>query len=641
MSRPRNLTEAARLDGGAGSVSTKRQRLAADIASASQAETPYGQLVKTLDIQDFKLPYICPFALLWQLTQVSAGYAALLQSRIGDALGRVVLYVDEVIPGNNLRPDHARAFYSVFWLFLDYPDWLRSSAFGWHDLIVIKASVCEEIRGGISAVVACLLRVFWGTASGAYNMQTLGVRVASPRGDRVLRAEFCVFLVDERAEKFITGAKGSSGSKMCLSCRNVVGRIDPASVRPPFRHFSIPGLDGCEPQTVATFNADLEYLRSQHGAVTATEFKGMQQALGIAFDLNSLPYSDMRGYARIPESRFCDWMHNLCASGGVVQYQVNQFCLALRTSGLSLQSLDDFQQRCRLPHCQSQLKKSFFKDRVATTDVAHIKAFAGEILSIICVLHLFSDIVLAPIGVMGAHVSLARLISRILQILRLGDGAVQHVAALQRLALQFHTEFLVAAPQCVKPKLHYMHHTGQQIARHAANLSCFAPERKHQANKQALNYIFRNMEVALAVRNVDSMLRLAQQAETFKPTRLDGTLKILKVTASCFDLISRRFGDESARAAQTALGARTPRGSLYHKDLIMWMEGGHLAFGKVLTFVQIGETRVAAADVYEQRGGQHVNTHASTLVDLADVRGAVIYFEHDNGSITPFVPEFV
>ena len=155
-------------------MSTKRQRLAADIASASQAETPYGQLVKTSDIQDFKLPYICPFALLWQLTQVSAGYAALLQSRIGDALGRVVLYVDEVIPGNNLRPDHARAFYSVFWLFLDYPDWLRSSAFGWHDLIVIKASVCEEIRGGISAVVACLLRVFWGTASGAYNMQTFG-----------------------------------------------------------------------------------------------------------------------------------------------------------------------------------------------------------------------------------------------------------------------------------------------------------------------------------------------------------------------------------------------------------------------------------------------------------------------------------
>jgi hypothetical protein len=355
--------------------------------------------------------------------------------------------------------------------------------------------------------------------------------------DYILRAKFGIFLMDERAEKFIASVKGSSGSKMCMSCRNVVGRLDPASVRLPFRHFSAPGLTDCEPQTAATFNADLEYLRAQHGVVTATTFNEMSQALGVTFDLHSLPYSDMRGCARIPETRFCDWMHNLCASGGVAQYQVNQFCLAVVASGLTLEMLDDFQQACRRPRSQTHLRKSFFKDRVVHSNTSHIKAFAGEILTVISVLRLFSDLVLAPIGAMAAHVSLLRLMSQMLEILLLGDGAVAHARLLQRISLQYHIEYLALMPQCVKPKLHYMHHTPDQIERHAANLSCFAPERKHQHKKQALNYIYRNMEVSLIVRNVDDMLRLAQQQDTFHPIRLQGNLKPLKVS----DLLKTQF----------------------------------------------------------------------------------------------------
>jgi hypothetical protein len=610
------------------------------MASAAQTETPYGYLVKTMTIQDLTLPYICPFALLWQLTQVSAGYAALLRACVGNAMGRIAVYVDEVVPGNNLRPDHARAFYAVFWLFTDYPDWLRSSAFGWHDMVIVKASAVAEIKGGISAVVADVLRIFWGQAMGDYNMSTLGVRVASPQGDYTLRAQFRIFLMDERAEKSIAGVKGSSGSKMCMSCRNVVGRIDPASVAPPFRHFSSPGLAGCDPQTIASFDADLEYLRGQHGAATNAQFNDMQQALGIAFDLDSLAYSDMRGCARIPDSRFCDWMHNLVASGGVAQYQVNQFVHAMATGGLPLQSLDDFQQRCRLPHCQSQLRKSFFKDRLAAGPKAHIKAFAGEMLSIICVLHLFSDLVLAPVAAIAEHASLLRLISKILQILQLGDRAVAHAATLQGLSLQYHTDYLALMPQCVKPKLHYMQHTAEQIERHGVNLSCFGPERKHQANKQALNFIFRHMEVALAVRNVDHMLRLAQQPDTFQPIRLQGTLKPHKVTARSFEIVSRRFGLPLASAAKTAIGARTPRGALHNRDIVIWQEGEQCAYGRAVAFILVGIAHVVAVERFAQHGLQYSNTHELALVDLSSVLGAAVYFEHEDGSVTPFAPEF-
>ena len=118
--------------------------------------------MKHLTIQDIVVPYICPFTLVWHMTSASAAYAELLHRSIGETIGRVALYVDEVIPGNNLRPDHARSFYAIFWLFMEYPDWLSSSAFGWHDLCVIKASGVQQIRGGISKVVTEMLRVFWG-----------------------------------------------------------------------------------------------------------------------------------------------------------------------------------------------------------------------------------------------------------------------------------------------------------------------------------------------------------------------------------------------------------------------------------------------------------------------------------------------
>ena len=141
----------------------------------------------------------------------------------------------------------------------------------------------HAIPGGVSALAVHILKKFWDP-TGLMHMENLGVRVAGPRGPWILRAKFAVWLMDERAEKFLTSCKGSSGSKPCISCRNCVGRIDPADVSEGFRHFSAPGLDGFEPNTYETFSNDLEWLALQHGAVTKGRFDLMQQALGIAYD---------------------------------------------------------------------------------------------------------------------------------------------------------------------------------------------------------------------------------------------------------------------------------------------------------------------------------------------------------------------
>ena len=244
------------------------------------------------------------------------------------------------------------------------------------------------------------------------------------------------------------------------------------------------------PQTYEKLSADAAYLTAQHGIGTRTAFAEMEQALGIVYEPSGLPFGSMSSVARIPETRYCNWMHNLCASGGMCQYQVNQFCLALEGEGFSLAHLDEFQQAIKLPTSQTRLRRVFFQDRVARSQTAHIKAFAGEILTAIVVLGLFSKLILQPIGKMQTHTSLLSCMSDILGTLRLGDRAALHVAHLKALCLRHHQEFKDIMPQCMKPKLHFLHHTPLQIEHHQRNLSCFGPERKHQTNKQALGYIF-------------------------------------------------------------------------------------------------------------------------------------------------------
>lgn len=628
--------------------------MAKEIAAAGQVETPYGHVVKTITIQEVVIPYVCPFALLHMLCGSSAAFANFLFACVArggyaprggpaPAPARVALYVDEVVPGNNLRPDHARAFYAVFWLFLDYPDWFRSSAAGWHDLCVVKAKDVEKIDGGISAIVAYLMRIFFGTAVGAFNMSTLGVRLPGPHGEWVLRANFAVFLFDERAEKFIYSVKGSSGSKMCVSCRNVVGRMDASDVVAPFRHFGVPGLGGCDFQTFDSFHADFDFLHAQKGVVPQARFEEMEQALGIKFCEHALPLTDMRGYARIPESRFTDWMHTLCASGGVVQYQVNQFCLALSDAGVPMERLDTFLDVIKVPWGNAKLKRSFFKDRVNRSTTAHIKAFAAEVLSAVVVLSLFSQLVLVPLGVMGEHVALIGVVAEMLDILQSGDRAVNHVARLQDLCLTYHTQYMALIPQCLKPKLHYMHHTPRQIGQHGKNLACFAPERKHQQNKQACNFIFRHMEVALAARNADEMLRLAQEEYTYVPIHPRGTLRVGKPCDPGFVPMVVAHGDAACAGMQRCIEASTHMGAVHKSDVIAWRDArGDLRMGQVLNvWARCDKSCTATVTCMSQRGARWATAAELALVDLRDLRAKVSYARHEDGSVTPYVHSLV
>ena len=59
-------------------MSTKRRRMAQEIAEVGQHETPYGLVIKPLDLGLVIVPCICPHALLWIMCELSVEYRQFL-----------------------------------------------------------------------------------------------------------------------------------------------------------------------------------------------------------------------------------------------------------------------------------------------------------------------------------------------------------------------------------------------------------------------------------------------------------------------------------------------------------------------------------------------------------------------------------
>ena len=622
------------------SEATKRRRLQQALAEAAQTETPYGCLGSTFEIGGLTVPFVNPIALLWVLCHGTVHYMRFLSDCLRGSRGRIILYTDEVIPGNNLRPDHARGYSAFYWTIMEYPDWFRSRHCGWHDLFQVRTADVKEIVGGLSALTTHAMQLFWDPEG--WDLQRLGLPLEGPLGRMHIHLDFGGFLMDERGEKYVTGVKGSAGSKPCISCMDCVGRIDPSLVPEGLKHYTTPGLREFQEHTYETFCAQLDYLRAQHGRVSTASFNEMQQALGIKYDPAALPYSCMREVARIPETRICDWMHNLVASGGVAQYQCNQFCLALDGhENFSLAALDEFTSSVKFPRGREKLGRGFFQQRVVVGPKACLRGFAGEVLTAFCVLGLFCELVLLPSGQLPEHASLIVLMCEILELLQMSDAAVPHAGRLEDLMEQYHREYMVVMPQCRKPKLHYMHHTPRQMRKFGKCVSCFAPERYHRMNKGWLNHIYRHMEVALAVRNADDLVNHMKQASSFEPIHLVGALRAINGRDVAADLLVRAGVDIGQTTK--ALRVQTTKGMLHNGDVMMWSEAGVRHLGACKGFYALGDRHAAHVEECVERPVGWTWGHISMLVNLNFLEAPITYLLDRDGSeevVRPYVPKW-
>ena len=332
----------------------------------------------------------------------------------------------------------------------------------------------------------------------------------------------------------------------------------------------------------------------QEGRLSPTAFSMIEQKIGYNFLPHGLLLSDMAEISNLPDSAYFDWMHTICASGGVAQYEVNAFIHRIR--GLSdnaaataaanaaakdewLQKLDKFKEAVVFPKNHGNVTFSFV-DRFVAKPTAHVRAFASETICMVMVLGLFCQVVLMPRGLLPAECECFLLLGRIIMILSSNMETMAKVQLLHRLVLQHHDKFIILYPGCAKIKVHWLLHIAFLIMFFKRKASCFVTERKHKESKGIARFAYykwtdtmtrrslKNFFVSMAKPDVLAMYSLQN------PRDLDVTM-LFRQEQYALEILQLKFLKWSA-------SMRTPRGTVTKSDLVMFCQDGrcHVGFAK-------------------------------------------------------------
>ena len=284
-----------------------------DLMSKSNA---YGTFLQDLRIpledepdQFVNVPYLSPPALLAHLAQQDA-FGGFLKKRLEqtpcthEAPWRLVVYAEEVTPGNALKPLNTRRIQALYWTFLDFgPRGMAAEAL-WMPLCCLTSHLCRSISG-LAVLCNCLLKVFF-----APRDLRAGLCLQTPGGQHVLFAKLLEVLVaDEAALKHTVESKGAAGVLFCMPCSNVAphksrsGDVSNDVVPSTCTNYARFKL-----RTNASTRELLRRLQEQEGRLSQARFRELEKAFGFNFRPNGLLMDDVFGYA-MPECIMFDWMH--------------------------------------------------------------------------------------------------------------------------------------------------------------------------------------------------------------------------------------------------------------------------------------------------------------------------------------------
>ena len=607
-----------------------------DIASAASEltseSTPFGPIVQTMTFNTtppFSWKYMHPLALLYKLSTVAPGFASLLK-RCVDAYGElsIVLYVDEIRPGNILRPDYGRATQNIFWTFSEFPEWFLKRDDGWFTVGGLRTAMLQNIGCDMSSLMTRVLHTFWNPAGA--NFQTTGGMFVVGNEHVIVKSRFAGFLGDEKAIKEVFASKGPGGTKPCLSCKNVVQHMD-EFLEPDGYLVSVKTAD---PSRFDSATDDdvfemADHLRARVGVGSKQAFEDLQQHLGLNYVADGILYDGhCRQLVRPVSGWYRDWMHVMCVAG-VANIELEQVIHALRDIGVQPQTLTSFFSHIRLPKSMGKIDKEWFtKGRVGKPHEQKDgwKGFSSELLAIIPIMMHFLQTAIEPTGQLPNHIRCFQLLDRMLKLFSLGaETAANHIRLIEN-TIKTHAEaFAEIYGHVAKPKFHHLFH----VVDHARNMnrliSCFVTERKHKTIKHIANHLFRNFETALTTDLLNlTVERYSTRPGLFCPESLHNPRPM---TGAAQQAILRGAGIGSL---STSFRADLTCGCIDKADFIMLP---NRSVGRVVVFAATGEgieATIVCVVTPLRCIGAHRHRHAGLqpiVVNAADIVDSLVWYE--------------
>ena len=264
-----------------------------------------------------KLKIFRPAPLVQWFVQECPAYGELLASLAGPTkVLRLMLYLDEVTPGNPIRPDHGSKFYIWYFSFREFGKRNIYMESVWLPFAAVRTKSLKEVRAGVSGLMRYLTRAFF---EGEPNFRSGFALIPYAV---LLRARMDVLVADWAALQAVWKFMGANGLKCCAECNNVFSKDS---------DLDLPGsvTIACHDPSAFVASTDEDawsahaYLATQKPLLTKTRFEIVEKAAGLRFEPHGLMADEpVRAYIQ-PISNYCgDWPH-LLVSQGVFQVEMH------------------------------------------------------------------------------------------------------------------------------------------------------------------------------------------------------------------------------------------------------------------------------------------------------------------------------
>jgi hypothetical protein len=614
-------------DGSAGSERSLRRKLQHAVEEHSKAMTPYGPVVQKNRLSNgFEWEYCHPCAFLWYMSQISSNFCTIMRDSVADGRpARLVIYADEMIPGNPFRPEKSRKLLCIYWAFVDWPDWLLTRSFAWPCFSVLRSAMVADVDAGMSYIARLILHVFFPDTGDSLER---GIFLRSPNGEQyMIKAIFAGWLCDLAGHKDILCWKGWQGNVCCFGCRNLDRRH-----RGPMSADGVIGIDCADTThfnagqnvTSDTIFAIIDDLSVQKHTLVKSAFERYATKVGFNHVPNGLLLDmSLRRLYKPMEHTLRDWQHTLVGDG-VGNTLVAELITLIAQRGFTIDQVRAFLPLCHLPKKYGTVRAEWLSPNRLKHNT--LSSFSSIVLSLVPLLQLFLAHFCKDDPELVDVTRMFYLFHILLGVLSTGPSeAHKNATKLRALIIEFHTLFSQLCTS-LKPKLHHMHHIIDALEWLGKCLSCFVTERKHRIVKDSALHVFRHIEHTVLADVINKQChQFVQGVDLFKrdflhlPRTIVGSPAVL-------------------RSVDAVLSC-----GLLHRGDICWLRDARV--GRIAMFYAIDDTIIVDFSIFEFLDGEPTTLDESRqsrmFIDSNVVVDAVSWFQSNVGVITIVIPPIV
>ena len=455
-----------------------RRRQRAEICAQ---RTSFGPLVSEMSVRtesggDIHVPVQHPLAFLEVATRRSTEFRKLMANtlaRSGNMI-RIILYTDDVTPGQQLNSKNFRKTCAIYWSIADFPVAVLSCEDAWFTMSCVRVVELEEIDGGLSHVLKLLLHKFFAPPYDLRQGVSIDLSLDSPV---LVFGEVYCMIQDLLAHDQSTLCKGHSGHKPCPLCRNVVSLSCPwlPDATGRLLHIGSLEVEKFMIHTDATISALLKNLRDIAHGVLEGDLGDLQTQMGFNHSDNNLFLCSQLSLGLTSIVMF-DWMHILFI-GGIFAVEMLELSKRLATHNMGSAQMGAYFSQFRWPHG--------YASGASVCSDGKFGGSASEMLSVAPVIAKYLRDVVQPAGFCDKEVVSGILLCDLVDLLSVVNGGGVTPAKLEEAILQFlHAHIRADELKLWIPKHHYLIHLPMQLFKFGFLLNTFVQERKHRVLKR-------------------------------------------------------------------------------------------------------------------------------------------------------------